>query len=301
MGSELKNLSYPICYLWRFYGKRVAYWGHGRDLSVENAQGIKAVAEQAKIWLTRGADGFFAYTDGVRDYMVNKGVDQSKIFVLHNTIDIVKQRSLFEKLIPQRESLRSQAGLGDKKVLLFVGRLNREKQLDVLFDAFHVLREMDETYHLVIIGSGETSVLRNLERRYGERSFNYVGATEDISRFSVISDLYVLPGAIGLGPLHSLCFDLTPAVIHSRVHGPEYEYLKSDNALILPEGSSAMQYALAIKDLLEDRGRWADLRAHAWPSIRHLTIENMAQNFIDGVNSILQTRNELAKLLPAGS
>ena len=93
MGGELNNLSYPLCYLWRYYGKRVAYWGHGKDVSVENAQGIKAVAEQTKIWLTRRADGFFAYTHGVRDYMVSKGVDQSKIFVLHNTIDIVKQRS----------------------------------------------------------------------------------------------------------------------------------------------------------------------------------------------------------------
>jgi glycosyltransferase involved in cell wall biosynthesis len=292
MGSELNNLSYPLCYLWRFHGRRVAYWGHGRDSSVENARGIKAIAEQTKIWLTRRADGFFAYTNRVRDYMTSNGVERNKIFVLHNTIDIASQRSLFDKLIPERERRRSEAGLNGKKVLLYVGRLAGRKRLNVLFDAFHFLRRTDESYFLIIVGDGNVSLLHDLKGRFGERSFRYVGAHEDISQFCIISDLYVLPGAIGLGPLHALCFDLTPVVIHSRVHGPEYEYLNCGNALILPEGSTAEQYALAIKALLEDGPRWANLRAHAWPSIKHLTIENMALNFIEGVNWILQRQNK---------
>jgi len=295
VGSQVNNISYPLSYFLRLRGKSIAYWGHGKDSSVETPKGLKAVAEQTKIWLTRRADGFFAYTNGVRDYMVSNGVERSKIFVLNNTIDIASQRSLFDKLIPQRESLRLQAGLNGKKVLLFVGRLTRQKQLDVLIDAFYSLRLMDESYHLIIVGGGDTSLLHSVKDRFGERSFRYVGAHEDISQFCVISDLYVLPGAIGLGPLHALCFDLTPAVIHSRVHKPEYEYLNGENALILPEGSTAEEYACSIKALLEDRVRWAELRAHAWPSIKHLTIENMAQNFIDGVNSILQRRNGVAK------
>ena len=131
MGSELKNVSYPISYLWRLRGKSVAYWGHGRDLSVETPRGLKALAEETKIWLSRRADGFFAYTNRIRDYMVSNGVDRSKIFVLQNTIDITRHRSLFDKLIQRRDTLRSEAGLNDKKVLLFVGRLTRQKHLDV--------------------------------------------------------------------------------------------------------------------------------------------------------------------------
>jgi glycosyltransferase involved in cell wall biosynthesis len=290
MGGELNNISYPLCYLWRYRGKRVAYWGHGRDVSVVNAQGIKALAEQTKIWLTRRADCFFAYTNGVRDYMVRKGVDQNKIFVLHNTIDIMKQRNIFETLIPERKNLRSQLGLSGKKVLLFVGRLNRQKQLDVLLDSFCCLRARDNSYHLVIIGAGDGSMFSKLKDTCGEGSFRYLGVVpdDDIGRFYVASDLYVFPGAVGLGPLQALCFDLTSAVINSPVHSPEYEYLNHDNALILPEGSTAERYASAIITLLEDRDRWAELRAHAWPSIRHLTIDHMAQNFISGVNSILR-------------
>jgi glycosyltransferase involved in cell wall biosynthesis len=291
MGSGLNNISYPISYLWHCRGKCIAFWGHGRDSSVEKPEGFKALSESMKVWLTRRADGFFAYTNGVRDYMVNNGVDRNKIFVLHNTIDIVKQRALFERLIPQREMLRSQAGLSGKKVLLFVGRLTRQKQLDVLVSAFSSLRKANESYHLILIGGGDTSVLRRLTDQCGKRSFSYLGPTEDISQSCIVADLYVLPGAIGLGPLHALCFDLTPAVIHSPVHKPEYEYLTDKNALILPDRSTPEHYAGAINSLLEDRRRWAQLRAHAWPSIKHLTIEKMARNFVTGVSSILGKMN----------
>ena len=148
----------------------------------------------------------------------------------------------------------------------------------------------DESYYLVVIGAGDLPSLTSFRKKCGESSFRYLGVVpdDDIGRFYVASDLYAFPGAVGLGPIQALCFDLTSAVIDSPVHSPEYEYLNHDNALILPEGSTAEQYARAIMALLEDRARWANLRAHAWPSIRHLTIENMAQNFIAGVNSILQ-------------
>ena len=295
LGSELNNLSYPISYLWRSRGKSIAFWGHGRDSSVVNPKGFKALGERTKVWLTRRADGFFAYTNGVRDYMANNGVDRRKIFVLHNTIDIAKQRVLFESLIPRRESLRSQAGLNGKKVLLFVGRLNRRKHLDTLFEAFHALRKMDRSYHLIIVGAGEASILQKLRDTCGEESFRYVGTVPyaDIGHYYVISDLYTFPGAVGLGPLQALCFDLNSAVIDSPIHNPEYEYLGSHNALILPEGSTSERFALAINGLLEDRPRWAELRAQAWPSIRHLTIENMAANFIAGVSSILQQNGQV--------
>ena len=225
--------------------------------------------------------------------MVSNGVERSKIFVLHNTIDIASQRSLFDKLIPERERLRSEAGLNGKNVLLFVGRLNGRKHLNFLFDAFHVLRKTDESYHLIIIGGGDINLLHGLRKKCGDNSFSYVGVVSDndIGRYYAVSDLYAFPGAVGLGPLQALCFDLTSVVVHSRIHNPEYEYLNSDNALILPEGSTAEEYAAAIKSLLEDRPRWANLRAHAWPSIRHLTIENMARNFVCGVSSILERGN----------
>ena len=46
VGSELKNVSYPISHLWRLLGKSVAYWGHGRDFSVRDPSWIEGVGRR---------------------------------------------------------------------------------------------------------------------------------------------------------------------------------------------------------------------------------------------------------------
>ena len=50
-----------------------------------------------------------AYTPIVKEYLESKGVDPTKIYVLNNTVDILKQRRLYEKLQPEKEN---QTGTG---------------------------------------------------------------------------------------------------------------------------------------------------------------------------------------------
>jgi glycosyltransferase involved in cell wall biosynthesis len=290
VGSALYNLSYPLSYLWRLGGKAVAYWGHGRDSALEQPTGLQGLEEKAKIWLAARADGFFAYTKGVGDFLRRHGVDENKIFTLDNTIDIEEQRQHFERLISQREKLRTALHVHDKKVLLFVGRLNKRKGLDFLTETLVVLRQRNPAYRLVIIGGGDAALVSAMQERCGTDAISYHGVVEerDIGQFYIISDLYVFPGAVGLGPLQALCFDLTPAVIDSPIHNPEYEYLNATNAVILPCHTPPSDFARAIDQHLANQSKWQCLRAQAWPSIKHLTIENMAKNFIHGINTILQ-------------
>jgi glycosyltransferase involved in cell wall biosynthesis len=242
-----------------------------------------------KIWLASRADGFFAYTKGVGDFLRRHGVDANKIFTLYNTIDIEEQRQHFERLICQREKLRAALHLHGKKILLFVGRLNKRKSLDFLTETLVLLRQKNPAYHLMIIGGGEAALISAMQARCGADAISYHGVVpeRDIGKFYISSDVYVFPGAVGLGPLHALCCDLTPAVIDSPIHNPEYEYLNEANALILPRHTPPQDFAVAIDQHLENQMRWQCLRAQAWPSIKHLTIENMANNFINGINTIL--------------
>lgn len=289
VGNSVHNISYPLTYLWRFLGKPVAYWGQGRDTSVERPTGFKRLGEQVKVWATCRSDGFFAYTKSVHDFMVQQGLNEHKIFTLYNTIDIEKLRSIFEEQIRSRDDYRKSEGLEDKKVLLFVGRLNERKRLDLLIEAFAILRKRDPQYHLIVIGGGDTSYISLLEEKCGKASISYKGAVseEDINYFYMISDLYMFPGACGLGPVQALCFDLTPAVIDSQIHNPEYEYLNEKNSIICHRSVNPEAYADAIDTHLQDIEQWQRVRAQAWPSIRHLTVENMAANFVHGVNTLL--------------
>jgi len=282
--QALHDLAYLLCQVHRLHGTRFAYWGDGRDRLVERATGLKRLAEGVKLALTRHADGLFAYTPGVKAEMVRQGVAADRVFALSNTIDIDEQRAAFERHRPLREEIRRALGVEGKKVLLFVGRFTRNKRVPFLIEAFSALHRMSPDTHLLLVGGGADV------GGQGMPGVTFLGSTEDLDRIArayVASDVFAFPGTVGLAPLQAMCYDLPAVTIDSLSHGAELEYLTPANSLILPARATAEGYAAALRDLLADADRVAALRAGIWPSIRHLTIDNMALNFIRGVNALL--------------
>ena len=285
--NAVNNLTYPLCHLHQLGGTKIAYWGHGRDRSVEKLSPHKFLSEKLKIFLARRADGFFAYTTGVKSYLEQQGLSARKIFVVNNTIDIDEQRCAFRKWRSRRMAVRQELGLQEKKVLLFVGRFTENKRIDFLLEAFATLREMDASFHLLLVGSGGESYLPD-----NVTDVSYFGPVVELDRLApicVASDVFVFPGSVGLGPLQALCYDLPPVTVDSATHMPEIEYLSSANSIVLDGSVSPEEYAQVIVDLFDDLDRLRSLRAGIWTSVQHLTIEQMVRNFVEGVNSILDS------------
>jgi len=290
VGSAFDNLSYPFSFLLKFFGKKVAFWGQGKDYKKRYNDLAERLSEKFKIFLSKKANLFLAYTNGVRDYLVSEGVNKNKIIVFNNTIDILKHRKNYESILPNRELLRGQHGLKDKKVLLYVGRLIKNKKIDFILETFDDLYAKDNSYRLILIGSGDEKAIKEITGRYAGSEVLYKGFVPDdeIVEYFVMSDLYIFPGSFGLGPLLSLCYDLIPVIIKSDLHSPEIEYFNEGNTVMLPENTSPAGYADAINELLNDKQKLGTLRKNLFPSIQHLTIENMARNFIEGINRILK-------------
>ena len=289
--DAFNNLAYPLGRLTLPSRVRIAYWGHGRDVHNLQQSPIKKLLERRKLQWSREAAGYFAYTNGVRDFLVANGVERNRVFVLHNTIDIEAHRRQFEALRDTREALRASLGPADARLLLYVGRVNASKRLGLLSAAVRELRRHDQRYRLILAGGGDPGTISALRNELGD-GFDYRGVlveAADLAPLFVACDAFVLPGLLGLAPLTAMCYDLTPIVIESAAHGPEIEYFDAANAVIAPAGTDAAGYADHIRGLLDDQPRWQQMRAAAWPSIRHLTIESMAREFIKGVTSILQS------------
>jgi len=281
----VNNLTYPLCHLHQLLGVKVAYWGHGRDRNIAKASGLKLVAEKLKLFLARKADGFFAYTPGVKAYLETQDVVSDKIFILNNTIDINEQRAAFTKFYPDREKIREHLGVRGKKVLLFVGRFTKNKRLSFLLDAFSILRKNDPDFHLLLVGDGDA-----IDQSADIEGLSFLGPLVDLEKLGpiyVASDIYVYPGAVGLAPLQALCYDLPVVTIDLPTHKPEIEYLTSDNSIILDRHTTPEGYAQAILELFRNSMYLNSLRQSIWPGIKHLTIDQMARNFIQGVNTIL--------------
>jgi glycosyltransferase involved in cell wall biosynthesis len=288
------NLSYPLARLALHNRVPIAYWGHGRDVHAVEPGAVKRLLERQKLRWARRAAGFFAYTEGVGRFLIANGVDADRVFVLGNTIDVEGHRRRFDALRESRVELRQEMGATDARLLLYVGRVNTTKRLDLLAQAVLELRRIDQRYRLVLAGGGDATLIATLRRTLDE-GFDYRGVLVDADELAplfVASDAFVLPGRVGLAPLTALCYDLTPVLIENPTHSPEIEYFDSSNAVIAGATTSATSYAEAIARLLDDRERWLRLRAAAWPSIRHLTIDHMAHGFVEGVSTLLRRREE---------
>ena len=138
---------------------------------------------------------------------------------------------------------------------------------------------------MLLVGSGGESY-RNDELS----NISWLNSIVDLEKLGpiyVASDIFVFPGAVGLGPLQAFCYDLPVITIDSAHHKPEFDYLSSMNSLVLDSSTTSEEYAQVILDLFNDRDRLNKLRSGAWSSIQHLTIEQMTQNFINGINTIL--------------
>jgi alpha-1,6-mannosyltransferase len=92
-----------------------------------------------------------------------------------------------------RESLRVER---DRKLLLYVGRLAKEKNAQTLFRAFELLRRGDgNQFHLLVIGDGpQRKRLETLRRYIGNVSWiPYCTESGDLARYYRAADLFVHP------------------------------------------------------------------------------------------------------------
>jgi alpha-1,6-mannosyltransferase len=86
---------------------------------------------------------------------------------------------------------------GDRKLLLYVGRLAKEKNTARLFRAFEILeRHNPNRFHLLVIGDGpERTQLRKLQARSKNVSWiRYCADPSELARYYRAADLFVHPG-----------------------------------------------------------------------------------------------------------
>jgi hypothetical protein len=101
-----------------------------------------------------------------------------------------------------------------------------------------------------------------------------------------LSDLYYMPGYVGLAPLQAACYNLPIIAYDLDIHSPEVEYLTPENSLFVEDVPDPDGVA---RQILEGLPRLLDpeFRRGVWPSIQHLTMDAMVGRYVDGINRVL--------------
>jgi len=288
--THLTNLTYPALSLHRLAGRKFILWGHPRDMNTPAAGMGKRATEAFKRWWVRRADHFLAYTEAGREELVAAGYPEARITVVNNTIDTIAERALHLAAAPRRDTVRAEMGLSGCRVILFVGRLRADKRIATMLDIFEALHQADPATRLLVVGGGEDSPLvEERARRIGGGAIMPLGAIADPARLAPLfaaSDLYMISGSVGVGPLQAMCHDLPVLAFDLPTHGPEFAYLSPQNSAVLPGDLTAGAAAGQIPAVFDSFAA-PGARDAIYPSIARLTVEDMAERFIGGVNATL--------------
>ena len=159
-------------------------------------------------------DYMFAVSKSNAEIIANRYKREVKI--LHNGVDIDK----FKRDFKQREILRKQYSLENKKVLVSVGRIVGWKGYQLVIEA---LKELD--FYYVVIGDGEyLNTLKDLAKKFNvSNKVLFLGSIDnkELSNYLSMGDIFVQPSigheAFGITIIEAMACELP--VVASRNGG----------------------------------------------------------------------------------
>jgi L-malate glycosyltransferase len=287
--------NYPI--LARQFGghQRVAFWGHGQSITSPR------LSEALKQVMSRRVHWWFAYNERSARIVRKLGYPAERMTVVNNAIDTQALAQACAKITSSElDDLRRKLHIEGENVAVFIGVLNRAKDLPFLLRAARTVREQIPDFELIVVGDGpDRPLLDDAAGRYPW--IHTVGAHFGVAvaPYLRLARLTLLPGAVGLGVVDSLvagCPMITRAVPD---HRPEIDYLKPGVNGVMVSSLDETSYARAIVRVLSDEVERQGLIDGCRSSAVELSMDQMVERFAGGVAAALA--HPLARTFAAAS
>lgn len=208
----------------RLMGKKVYLWSHG----VYGSES-KSTLFKNKTYL-KLAKNLFLYGNYAKNKLLKMGFKDENITVVHNSLNYEFQKSMREKYT-NAGFMRNYFG-NDYPVILFVGRLTPQKQLNLLIQAVGILKVAGCNTNILFLGGGECEeeLLKYAEEAGIDDRVWFYGECYDEEMIATAfqnSNICVSPGNVGLTAIHSLSYGV-PVITHSKfsLQMPEFESIR---------------------------------------------------------------------------
>ncbi|RXM43987.1 glycosyltransferase family 4 protein [Flavobacterium sp. YO64] len=243
----------------RLTGRKTYLWTHGW---YGNESSLKKIIKKVFFGLSNKV---LLYGDYSRNLMINEGFNPEKLVSVYNSMDVDNQLNIRKELISS--AIYKNHFLNDYPVLLYVGRIQNRKKIELLIEALHELEKSNCHYNLILIGNQIEGIgLEELVNLYKlEKKVWFFGPCYDeniLGELIFNADLCVVPGDIGLTVMHSFVYG-TPVVTHNNFpkHGPEFEAIRPNiTGDFFAEGS--------VNDLCSKIKQWTIFRKEDRETVR---------------------------------
>jgi len=207
--------------------------------------------------MVKRTDALLLYSEKESKRYQEMGVPKEKCFVIQNTVDIEGIDAGVDMATDARiQECRQEVGSEKGPLLMHIGRLAKNKRLDLLLRALPNLQKKWPKIHLVLIGEGPE--LETLQKLAHELSISgivhFLGPITDhklLAPWVLASDLIVAPAQIGLLAPMSLAYSKTLVISDvPEHHGPEVQACIPGQTGMKYKYEDVNNLACVINDLL---------------------------------------------------
>lgn len=261
------------------------------NVYTERVTGLRRVAKSGWLrWVTRRAAALIAIGTANRMFWEAYGARPAQLFEARYAVD----NDFFARAVEQRRGaaaeLRARLGWADKVVFLFVGRLVKRKNVDLLIRAAGQLKDVKAA--VVIAGDGEERPALAALDRDQRVVFTGAVAQDELPLYYALADALVLPARQepwGLVINEAMAAGL--AVIAHRHCGAAVDLVDSDNGVVL-ETFSVEELAAAMRLVVEDDARRRAMQQRSREKIRAWSIPAAARKIIQAVDESAPPRRD---------
>lgn len=225
LGEAYCVSSWLIALIAKLLGKRTICWTHGW---YGRESGVKKIISK---WFYSLFSEVLTYNDYAGRLLADGGIPANRIRTIGNSLDSYTHRQMRAQL-RNTDIFTSHFG-NNHPVLLYCGRIQQSKRLDLMIDAATRLKAQGRNVNLVFVGKDDEDVgLDKLAEAQGlAQSIWLYGPCYDEDTLAELfynSALCVSPGNVGLTAVHALSFGC-PVVTHDNLpyQGPEFEAIRS--------------------------------------------------------------------------
>ncbi|MEI8343123.1 MAG: glycosyltransferase family 1 protein, partial [Verrucomicrobiota bacterium] len=224
-------------------------------------------------WFYSQLDILYVNSEFYRHCWIDRGIDPGKIKILPRGLDTTLYHP--SKRV---EKIRKSFGATNREpVLLYVGRVSKEKDLDLLAAAFRKLRTRSPQPRLVIVGDGP--YLKELRKSLPEAHFTGYLCGADLAGAFASADIFTFPSTtdtFGNVVLEAMASGL-PCVV-SDSGGPR-ELVREGETGFVTRSLDVESFSGAIQRLVEDPELRSTMSAKARMSVEERNWNGAFQKF----------------------
>jgi glycosyltransferase involved in cell wall biosynthesis len=226
---------------------------------------LESVTWRYMHWFYGQLDTVFVNSEEYRQSWIKRGFEPDKLKILPRGLDTElfhptrRNPAFFEKFGVTNGQVR----------LLYVGRVSREKDLDLLGEAFRRLRDEGLSIQLFIVGHGPYS--KELSKALPEAVFTGYLTGSDLASAYASADIFVFPSTTDtFGNVIIEAQASGVPVIVSDSGGPK-ELVENERNGLITKSHDLEDLTRAIRELVVDSNRRKEMGVHARESVINRT------------------------------